>query len=212
MWKELIEAITDQLNDHWIKLATAAAFMIVGWYFGRRRERRNWTKREFLDRLNISLTYIEEGTLRIRTLIEKDGEEVFLNKHAVATIRKYAEKTVPTKPIIPIPEYDSWFFLNGVLNEISEKYSAGLIAAEAGLPVEKQQFLICLTNEADGAVRTRKIRAMIVRKSLLLKLPDDMPKLENPWHRTRWETLKTMAEAYEKSPFQFAEVEVMISK
>jgi len=212
MLTEFIRAVSEELQDHWIKILTAAAFMVVGWYFGRRRERRDWLKREFMDRLNISLNQITDGTLRIRTLIEKDAEDIFLNKHAVKTLQSYASKTTPGRPIIPVPKDDCWYFLNAVLNEISENYSAGQIAQEAGLPVTPVTFLVCLTNEAEGDVRTRKMRAMVVRKDLLLKLPSEMPKLESPNHKTRWGTLQAMAKAYAETPYQFCEVDIIIPR
>lgn len=210
MLKQLLEALGEQLTEHWVKMLTAAAFMVLGWYFGRFRERKQWKKREFLNRVNISLTTIEQGTLKIRTLIEKEANEVFLNSHAVQQVRQFAEQTVPGKPLLPIPTADYWFYLNPVLNEIAEKYSAGQIAAEAGKPVTRVLFLMCLTCEAEGAVRTRKIRAMVVRKDLLLNLPEKMPKLESPAHETRWSTLKAMAAAYEHHPDQFQEIEILV--
>ena len=80
---ELVDALVEQAEDHWAKLATGLVFMILGWFFGKRRARASWAKKEFLDRLNISLNIIENGRLLIRTILEKRCEEVFLNRVAV---------------------------------------------------------------------------------------------------------------------------------
>ena len=80
---------------------------------------------------------------------------------------------------------------------------------EAGKPVTSVPYLICLTNECDGEVRTRKIRALIVRRELLLNLPTEAPKLESPNHRVRWETLMQLAGEFQKDPWKFLEIEIV---
>lgn len=65
----------------WIVTAAGAASYIAG-----RRPRSRWRKREFLDRLNVTLTSIDDGTMRIRTILEMDCEEIFLNASAAKAI------------------------------------------------------------------------------------------------------------------------------
>ena len=165
--QDLIRALLEQLEDHWVKFVTAALFMGIGWFFGKRRARSEWQRKEFLDRLNVSLTTISEGTLRIRTIIEKSCRDVFLNVVAAEAINAAARKTTEENPILPLPEGDYWYYLNAVLNEIAEKFAAGQIKRDLGLPVETARYLICLTCERAGAMRTQKVRAMMVRRSLL---------------------------------------------
>jgi len=208
--QDLINAIFEQFEEHWVKFATAAAFMLVGWFFGRRKERHNWEKREFLDRLNVSLNSLVDGTLRIRTVLEKPAEEVFLNKVATNRLLQYATLTVPGQPIIPIPEQDRWYYLNAVLNEVSEHYSGGLLHADNNLPFTHARYLACLTREANGGINTQKLRAMLVRKDLLLNLPAEQPKFESPKHETRWETLHHLAEQYRADCSCFVEIEIVL--
>jgi len=77
-----------------------------------------------------------------------------------------------------------------VLNALSEQFAGGLLAREAGMDVRSTQYLICLTNECDGDLSTRKRRAMVIRRELLLNLPEEMPQFESPHHKVRWETLQ----------------------
>ncbi len=63
-------------------------------------------------------------------------------------------------------------------------------------------YLICLTSESAGEVRTRKIRAMLIQKELLEKLPEYEPKFESPNHATRWMTLKFLAKEFQVNPAQ----------
>jgi len=207
---DLIQVISDELVEHWVKIVTAALFMLAGWFWGRRKERKQWERREFLDRLNISLNMIDENKLKIRTLLEKKSLEIFLNTEAVSRIQELASKTVPGKPIIPIPAKDCWYYLNAVLNELSETFSQGQLAKDLGIPTACGQYLVCLTNEADGAVRTRKLRAMVIQKNLLINLPKQMPTLESSHHQTRWETLKELSRSYKKTPYYFLDVELVI--
>jgi hypothetical protein len=70
--------------------------------------------------------------------------------------------------------------------------------------------VMCLTSESAGEVRTRKIRAMMIQKDLLLNLPKDEPKFENPTHATRWKTLQYLAAQFQKTPYKFREVEICV--
>lgn len=151
---EWLSTIRDQLSDHGIKIAVAAAFTILGWLFGRWKAARDWRRREFFNRLNISL--------------------------------------------------------NAILNEISEKFSAGLFLREAARPHDAIRYLFCLTNECDGDVRTRKIRAMVIRRDRLLNLPAEQPSLESPHHSVRWKTLQHMQKTYATDPSLFLDVEILV--
>jgi len=207
--KELIDLLRDFLHENWLKMATGALLMGVGWFFGRRRARNDWKNKEFLHRLNVSLNVIQPGQpLRIRTLIEKPCSEVFLNAVAVDAVTRAARRTTEQMPLLPLPKEDYWHYLNAVLNEVSEQFAQGQVRREMGLPVTCRHYVMALTCECAGEMRTRKIRAMLVAKEILLKLGDKPPAFEHPTHLTRWETLKTMAREYAARPWQFLEVEL----
>ncbi len=207
--RQIIEALVDQLHDHSSKILTALFLMALGWFFGRRRARHAWQKREFFDRLNVSLNLIDQGTLKIRTFSEKRCEEVFLNQAAADKAMEYARKTTPTDPLLPIPQDDYWHFLNPVLNELSEQFADGALRMGLGQPVQPARFLVCLTCEAVGQLRMRKIRAMVIRKDTLLALPEKIA-VESSHHETRWQTLQFMAREYASRPWRFIEVELCV--
>jgi len=206
---QIVAAINDLITDHWVKFASAAGFTAIGWMFARWRNANEWKQREFFHRINFSLNSIHEETLRIRTLCEKSCSDVFLNDTAVRQLTAASQKTTPGNPLIPLPKEEHWYFLNAVLNELSEQFASGLLVREAGKPVTSIQYLICLTNECDGDTRTRKIRALVTRRDLLTKLPEEVPQFESPHHHIRWETMLHLAEMYKKEPWQFLEVELV---
>ena len=208
--QQFLESLRTLLTEHGIKVLTAAMFTLMGWLIARWRAGRSWRKREFFNRLNISLNTIHDGKLLIRTVLEKTCEEILLNSVAVEQLIQAAQKTTKEDPIIPVAKEDRWFYLNAVLNELSETFAEGLFRREAGKPVDAIRFLICLTNECDGEVRTRKIRAMVIRKDSLLNLPKEQPALESPNHAVRWATLQQMKKAYAADPANFIEVEILI--
>lgn len=206
--KALLDAVFEYLNQHWARFLTAAVALAVGWFLGRWRARAQWKKKEFLDRLNVSLNSIEDGRLLIRTVIEKSCEDVFLNDVAAARVVAAAKQTSESDPILPLPKDDYWYYLNQVLNEVSEKFAEGQLRRDAGLPVRRADYLLCLTCEVAGEMRTRKVRAMLVRKGLLTNLPAVEPKYESPTHTTRWRTLRQLAAIFEKEPVKFMAVEL----
>ena len=128
---------------------------------------------------------------------------------ATQQLIRAAQLTTESSPIVPLAKEDSWFFLNAVVNELSEQFAAGLIAREAGKTVTSITYLACLTNECDGDLRTRKVRAMVIRKDLLTQLPKEMPKLESPYHERRWITLQQLQGEYAKKSWKFMEFELV---
>jgi hypothetical protein len=208
--RQIFDVVSDTLHDHWIKFATAALIAAVSWLLGRRRARAEWSRREFFDRLNISLNAIRDGTLTIRTIAEESCLEVFLNSVAVSALVDAARHTTPENPLLELREHDYWYYLNAVLNKVAEKFGDGQIRCDMGLPVTTARYVVCLTSESAGEVRTRKIRAMLIQKSLLLNLPNEEPKYESPTHATRWKTLKYLAAQFQHTPYKFREVEICV--
>src|SRR5438046_9138586 len=96
--EQLFHTLSDYVKDHAVKILTGLVLMGVGWFVGFRRAKANWKKREFFDRLNISLNYIDDGMLMIRTLAEKTCEDVFLNTAASDAVQKAARKTTAADP------------------------------------------------------------------------------------------------------------------
>ena len=209
--EQFVQTLFDYVKDHAVKLITGLVLMAVGWYLGHRRASADWKKQEFLDRLNLSLNSIDDGVLKIRTLSEKRCEEVFLNSVAAETVKKVARMTTAANPILPIPDKENWYYLNGVLNDVSEQFAAGFLKRDMGGKVTSATYLIVLTCEAEGEMKTRKIRAMVIQKSLLGNLPAEMPTLQSPHHITRWKTLQFLAAEYLRDPGRFLEVELAVS-
>lgn len=207
---EVFQSLVSYLADNWPELLWILIAAGCASYFAGRRARTRWLKRDFLNRLNVTLTTIDNGTLRIRTILEMDCDEIFLNPSAANQIVKYAKQTTDKDSILPVPRDDCWQYLNAVLNEISERFSAGQIKRDLGLSVEHGEYLLCLTCEKAGDIRTQKVRGMLMRKSLLTNLPSEQPKLESPLHSTRWRTLGQLAEQYERSPYRFIEMEICV--
>lgn len=208
--RAFFELCVELFTDHWVKVLIGAGFLLLGWLFGWWRARRRWMRKEFFERVNFSLNSIVDGKLQIRTLLENTADRVFLNQVAVGQLLAAAAKTNSDNPLIPLEKNEAWFYLNSALNEISEKFADGFIRRDAGQAVQSHRMLICLTNEADGEIRTRKIRVMVIAEKTLRSLPDDLPDLERPSHKTRWKTLQDMKQKLESCPWLFMTVEVAV--
>jgi hypothetical protein len=186
------------------------AILLVGSWIGRRRARREWMNRRFLDRLNFSLNTINNGTLLIRTLAEMNCRDVFLNDYAARRVQEAALATTKDSALVPLDREERWYVLNAILNEVSERFAEGFVKRDMGLPVETRIYLTCLTYENAGELKTRKIRAMLIQKDLLLNLPPEVPKLERPHHLTRFLTLQHLARSYHADPSNFLEIEISL--
>ncbi|MBL8891315.1 MAG: hypothetical protein JNL67_15145 [Planctomycetaceae bacterium] len=208
--QQIANSLLAYLASNWPELIWIVAAAGIASYLAGSRSRRLWQQREFLDRLNVSLTSLNNGQLKIRTILEMDVGDIFLNRSAAVKISQLAKRTTPTDPIIPLPDDDRWYYLNSVLNEISERFAGGHLRKDAGLPVEMVQYLICLTCEPASDVRTKKVRAMLVRRHLLENLPAEEPTYECSSHAVRWQTLQIMARRWREDPGQFLTIEVCL--
>lgn len=205
-----LEAVQTWFIEHLVETLGGLLVMAIGWIIGQRRAIAKWQRRNFLDRLNVSLNSLSDNRLRIRTILEKSCQEVFLNDVAVKTLQSAALKTTANDSSLPLPDSDYWYYLNSVLNEIAEKFAEGQLRRDLGLSVTSTPFLICLTCESAGELRTRKIRAMLIQKSVLENLPEKQPELESPHHITRWQTLQQLALLWKQNPTRFLEMEVCL--
>ena len=209
-WRALAEQLWTILRDHWLKALVSLALLGIGTWWGRRRARREWERKRFLNRLNFSLNTLRDGKLEIRTLAEMNCRDVFLNDYAAERVQAAAERTTKANPMVPLEKDERWFILNSVLNEVSERFAEGFVRRDMGMPVTTHTYLISLTYENAGDLKTRKIRAMLMRKDVLLNLPAEPPAFERPHHAIRFETLHALAKAYRVDPTNFLEIDLSI--
>jgi hypothetical protein len=195
-----------------VAATTSTATFFAGRWWGRYKAGRQWRKKEFLDRIIISLNIFADGFLKIRTVMERSLEEVFLNRLAVDKVWAAAKKTTAGNPIMPIAKADRWYLLNFVLNAVAEHFVAGNIRQDTGQPVTVVRYALFLTCELVGEERIRKVRAMLIRRELLENFPydDSMPQLENHWHEDRIKTLRAAAALFKKEPDNFLTLEVCV--
>jgi hypothetical protein len=192
-------------------VSTIVSFLVGRWW-GNYQARLQWARKDFLGRIIVSVNLLQEGRLRIRTIMERTLEEMFPNALVVQTVREEAERTTKESLMLPLVKEDCWYILNFVLNHVAEHFTEGVIKLDAGVPVTKTTYALFLTCEQVGEERIRKVRAMMLRKDPLENFPyaDSMPNVENPWHTDRILTLRNAAQAYRTNPEMFLSLEVCV--
>jgi hypothetical protein len=195
-----------------VSAVTSLAAFLFGRYYGRYKARREWMSKEFFNRVIVSLNIFADGFLKIRTVMERSIEEVFLNPVAIEKVGQAAKQCSVDDPLLRIPKDDRWFVLNFVLNAVAEIFVPGQIKLDAGEKVATVRYALFLTCEVVGDERIRKIRAMLVRRDLLddFPYPDALPQLENPWHADRIKTLRKAAAVWKTEPDLFLTLEVCV--
>ena len=74
--------------------------------------------------------------------------------------------------------------------------------------MEEHRFVIALTFEQLNMRRARHLRAMVILESMLLNLPEAMPRVDFEEHKTRYRTLQAIAKIYRAHPERFGIVKV----
>ena len=211
---DLMDILNDLIVDHWAKLLVGLLIFGAGRWWGQVRSRREWERKDFRNRVTVSLNSIQNGKLMIRTVLEKEAHEIFINDAAVSTLLKAASETNESDPIIHFGKKDRWHLLNAVLNEIAENFGQGLFARDMSLPVAEKRYLFCMTREVDGDMRARKIRVMMIQPEFLESEDCDFAELEveHPHHATRLKTLAIMRRAWHKDNEDFMALEITMKK
>src|SRR4051812_35536739 len=89
-----------------VAASTSGVTFVATWWWARRRASRQWHAKEFLDRIIVSLNIFADGHLKIRTVMERSLDEVFLNKLAVGKVWAAARATTVDTPVMPIRRED----------------------------------------------------------------------------------------------------------
>jgi hypothetical protein len=194
-----MEWLINFLQQHWLEAVVSGVSLVLGGLFGRWRAWKRFASRSFHDRVTVSLNFVEDGQFKIRTLLERTSMEVFRNAEMARSISRACGKS-GKGPLLPLPEKDYWYYLNAVLNAVSERFAEGFVRQEAGLDVKEQTYLLFLTCENDGPVRQRKVRAMLIRKELLLATAGLTPKFRNEFQEARWNSLRKVREELASNP------------
>ncbi len=186
-----------------ITVSAIIAMVATIWFSVRAQQR--WIKRSFFERVGVSLNYVVDGKLKIRTLQEQGCAEVFNNSSVVKQVMKAARKQ-KVEGILNLPEKEYWYFLNPVLNAISEQFATGFVREEAGLGAQSQTYLLFLTGGSGPNMRQGKVRAMLIREELLLETATLKPTFSNSFHELRWKTLQAARQEWVDSKGETARI------
>lgn len=190
-----MDLVIEFVQNHWSQVLLSGFSLLLGGLAGRFFAWRRYANRAFFDRLNVSLNFVDGGQFKIRTLLEQSTSEVFRNAEMVRQVHR-AARNQDDEPLLDLPESDYWYFLNAVLNVVSERFAEGYIRREAGVGTE-HTYLMFLTSETAGPVRQRKVRAMLIREDLLLKTREEpKPAFKNEFYGHRWDSLRQVADEW----------------
>eukprot|EP01059_Diplonema_ambulator_P018751 TRINITY_DN3133_c0_g1_i1.p1 TRINITY_DN3133_c0_g1~~TRINITY_DN3133_c0_g1_i1.p1 ORF type:complete len:290 (+),score=71.34 TRINITY_DN3133_c0_g1_i1:59-928(+) len=166
---------------------------------------RRWNQRKFTDVIHYSLnTVTPQKNFRFRTLGE-DAMSSILHPEGAKRVQKAADFVTTEKPIIELDKTTTWLVNNAVANQLSAMCSQAFLARDMGVAnITSDWYIVVLTAEPTGVASMKKIRAMVIKESLLryLATPGAASlKLENPHYIIRWELLKKLAQTWADSGY-----------
>ena len=193
--RQLYEFVRDDIGVGLIGLLVTWAG--IGWVYFRKRT--DWSRKQFLNQVNFSLSYISDGKLTMRTLMESSAHEVWLNDHGVRQVVRAAEQTTPDQPFIVLDDpADMAFIHRAVLNVLSEKFAEAYIAQANGLPTRFTTYRFAVTCERFADVRTLKIRVLLATDDDLRETFAEGRSVEIPskYYEPRLRTLRAMSRLF----------------
>ncbi|OUM58422.1 hypothetical protein PIROE2DRAFT_16311 [Piromyces sp. E2] len=205
----------DFLESIWEELLIGLLTFIIGYYWGQWRGVKAWNRKEFKDKINISLNTINQidkhrYKLQIRTLLEQDLNSIIKNEKVKSIIKKAINKTRPGKPLLIFDEGDAWFILNAILNQIAFQFSNGALKKDLGMEVASEWYTFCLTYEKEENLLTQKIRVILIKRDRLENFPEDDSHfiLESFTHDIRVQTLRILKQELREHPYCFMDIEL----
>ena len=181
-------------------LAVGISWLAVGLAYWRKK--RQWETRSFLQQVNFSLNLVREDTLCLRTLAEHTALDVWLSEVAVQEVLAAARRTTLEQPFLSLPNDDDMGYVKrGILNVLSQQFASAFVAEAVGGETERGEFVLGITCEKYGSVRTQKLRVMVIERSVLESRfvegghPTEVG-LEVPQHSDRLTTLRIMAKLW----------------
>jgi hypothetical protein len=159
------------------------------------RKRADWARKQFLTQVNFSLTYVRDGKMAMRTLMESTAQQVWLNDLGVKKVARAAAKTTRDQPFVELEDpVDMDFVYRAVLNVLSEKFAESYLAETLGLPVTAQEYLFTISFERYSDIRTLKLRVLLVSEKDLDEHfgPEGKVELPNDIYKARLKTMRAM--------------------
>lgn len=199
----LVREILAWLADNWKIVALLGTWSGIALLWVRRW--RAWRRKTFLEQVNFSLNYVENGRLSLRTLLEDTAQSVWLNEYGVRLVARAARRATVDQPFVSLPSDEDMAYLKrAVLNVLSEKFAEGFLAQTLGLPTAKARYVFGVTCEKYGALKTQKLRVILMRTDDLDALFDparaaDPLRLAESSHRDRMATLRKLHELHHHS-------------
>ena len=189
----------DLFRTHLSLLGLIATWACIGWVYLRKRA--DWESKSFLNQVNFSLNFIEDRRLCLRTLLELQAGDVWLNDYGIKKVFAAAGRTRPDQPFVLLDDADDMGFMQrAVLNVLSEKFADAFLARSMGREVKTARFVFAVTFEDFPDMRTRKFRVLLVEAEALKKLFSETTErdvlIDEPRHRDRLTVLKMMRDLY----------------
>jgi hypothetical protein len=166
---DAIRHFLETMHPHWNTVALILTWLGIGIVYLRRRA--HWRRKQFLGRVNFSLNHVAGNALVMRTLLEADTMDVWLNEYGVRTILAALRRTTVDQPFILMDNaVDRQFVNRAVLNALSERFSETFLSAALGEPVRTATFCFAVTFERYQEMRTFKVRVLLIAEQTLLEL------------------------------------------
>jgi hypothetical protein len=209
-----IREYLDYMRPYWPTVALAATWLGILLVF--MQKRRHWGKKQFLGRVNLSVNYVLDGRLAMRTLGERDASAIWPNEYGVSLVTRAAHKTTLDQPFIRLRDQKDVAFINrAVLNAVSEQFAPAYLAQALGVPVRTATFLFALTYERYENIRTLKLRVLLIEEEPLRRLfgpAQEVNRLDvkDAVYANRLQTLRLMHELYVKDPQALGRIEAAV--
>jgi len=150
----------------------------------------------------------QSGTLRVRTLCEIPVRQLACRRRTIAQLVAAAPRATLSQPFPRLDTDDVRELRTGIAVCVSSMTPTGHLQHACGVPTTVGEFVAGIVSDTERPPHQRRLRLLIVPRSLLENLPDETPEFEQVDDVSFWSWLQALARTWQENPLTLARVEL----
>lgn len=159
-------------------------------------------------RLRCSVVTLQQGTLRVRTLCEMPVRQLSCRRRTIDQLVAAAPHATLLQPFPRLDTDDVRELRAGIAACVSSLTPTGHLHHAQGAPTTLGEFIAGIVSDAEGPPHRRRLRLLVVPRSVLEHLPSETPQFEQRDDASFWSWLQFLSRTWQENPLALARVEL----
>lgn len=169
---------------------------------------RRYRRQSAFRRLRCSVVMLQEGMLRVRTLCEIPVGQLSCGRRTVNQLVAAAPQATLAQPFPVLDTDDARELRSAIAGCISSLTPVGHLRQAHGIPTVVAEFVAGIVSDAERPPHQRRLRLLVVPRTLVENLPAEPPQYEHADDALFWSWLRCLSRTWQENPLALARVEL----